>query len=58
MTNHHESACPLCAEGSTRIVISTEQFLPGRGKTESAILRVAHSPRWLPRFLQQFVGRG
>src|SRR5262249_43297633 len=53
-----ERDCPLCAQGSTRIIISTEQFLPGRGKTEDLILRVSHSPRWLPAFLKQFVGKG
>lgn len=53
-----EYDCPHCREGSTRITISTEQFLPGRGKTEELILKAAHSPKWLPPFLKQFVGTG
>jgi len=56
--NFRERDCPLCAEESTRIVISTEQFLPGRGTTESLIMRVSHSPKWLSPFLKQFVGTG
>src|SRR5262249_30040833 len=58
VNNHPEEDCPLCKEGSTRIVISTEQFLPGRGKTEDLILKVTHTPRWLTPFLKQFVGTG
>lgn len=55
---YRERDCPFCTQGSTRIVISTEQFLPGRGKTEDLILKVSHSPKWLSAFLQQFVGTG
>jgi hypothetical protein len=53
-----EEDCPLCAQGSTRILISTEQFLPGHGHNEQAMIRAQHSPEWLRPFLGQFVGTG
>ncbi len=53
-----EEDCPLCAQGSTRILISTEQFLPGHGHNEQVMIRAQHSPDWLRPFLGQFVGTG
>jgi hypothetical protein len=58
VTTFRERECEFCRAGSNRIVISTEQFLPERGKTEDVILRVTHAPRWLTPFLKQFVGTG
>jgi hypothetical protein len=53
-----EEDCRLCAQGSTRILISTEQFLPGHGHTEQVMIRAQHGPEWLRPFLGQFVGTG
>lgn len=53
-----EEDCPLCAQGSTRILISTEQFLPGHGHNEQVMIRAQHSPDWLRPCLSQFVGTG
>src|SRR5262245_12007758 len=35
---YKEEDCPLCRQGSTRILISTEQFLPGHGHTEQVLI--------------------
>ncbi len=43
-----EEDCPLCTQGSTRILISTEQFLPGHGHNEQVMIRAQHSPGLAP----------
>jgi hypothetical protein len=55
---YKEEHCDLCAQGSTRILISTEQFLPGHGHNEQVMIRARHSPNGLGSFLGQFVGTG
>jgi hypothetical protein len=58
IATYKEGECPLCKRGSTRIYISTEQFLPGHAQNEQIMLRVRHSPEGLGALLGQLVGRG
>jgi hypothetical protein len=57
VTTYKEDECVLCKRGSTRIHISTEQFLPGHAQNEQVMLRVRHSPDGLGSLLGQLVGK-
>jgi hypothetical protein len=55
---HEEGRCPLCDRGSTRVLISGEQFLPGHARVEPVVVRTKHAPSWLTAFLKRVVGKG
>jgi len=50
--------CPLCEEGSIRIDIVGDQFLPSPGVVLPVTLKASDAPSWLRSFVGQVVGTG
>jgi hypothetical protein len=50
--------CPLCKQGSSRIKMSRDHFVPEDPTAESVLLRAEDAPRWLKQFLDRYSGTG
>ncbi len=55
---HSAHDCPLCKEGSIRIDIVGDQFLPSPGVVLPVILKASDAPGWLRSFSDQVIGTG
>jgi hypothetical protein len=51
-------ACPFCKQGSSRIRMSPDYFIPENPVTESLLIKRRDAPSWLRRFLSRYHGTG
>lgn len=50
--------CPLCKEGSSRIKMSRDHFVPERPGSESLLIKANDAPAWMRIFLERYRGPG
>jgi hypothetical protein len=51
-------ACPFCKQGSSRIRMSPDYFIPENPVTESLLIKRRDAPSWLRPFLSRYHGTG
>ena len=51
-------ACPLCQQGSLRVRMSRDHFVPESPHSESLLPKRTDAPAWLRRFLTRYHGTG